>query len=136
MQLFNLITQQETRLSISVAEESRKLALATKEDSTAMKILAAVTVFFLPGTFVAAFFSMPFFHWDTQTGDSSAVISRIFWVYLAVAVPLTLVTIALCLIWIKLHSRRRRARDTEEKEAFYREIDVPQRETKKRFMVC
>ncbi|KAL9633644.1 MAG: hypothetical protein Q9164_004579 [Protoblastenia rupestris] len=64
--LFNLITQRETRLSISVAQDSRTLASVTKDDSTAMKALTAVTVVFLPGTFSAAFFSMPLFQWETH----------------------------------------------------------------------
>lgn len=134
-QLFNLITQQETRLSISVAEDSRTLALATKEDSTAMRTLAAVTVFFLPGTFVAAFFSMPLFHWDAQTGELTTVVSRRFWIYWAVTGPLTLTTLILWLFWMRLQTRRRHAREDVGREKFYHEIDPPQRDYKE-LMVC
>lgn len=133
-QLFNLIAQQETRISISVAEDSRMLARATKEDSTAMRTLAAVTVFFLPGTFVAAVFSMPLFDWDAQTGATSTVISKRLWIYWAFAGPLTLGTLAVWFIWTRLQTRRRRTRDSEGKEAFYREMDAPQQEYT-RFMV-
>lgn len=97
-----------------------------------MRTLAAVTVFFLPGTFVAAFFSMPLFHWDPQTEATSTVVSRQFWVYWAVTGPLTLGTLALWLVWMRLQTRRRRARDSEGREALHREIDAPQREFRKR----
>lgn len=98
-----------------------------------MRTLAAVTVFFLPGTFVAAFFSMPLFHWDAQTGALSTVVSGRFWVYWAVTGPLTLVTITLWLVWMRLQTRRRRARDSEGREALYHEIKPQQREFRKRF---
>ncbi|KAL8696062.1 MAG: hypothetical protein Q9201_007843 [Fulgogasparrea decipioides] len=125
--LFNLITQQETRLSISVAQDSRTLAAATKDDSTAMKTLPAVTVVFLPSTFVAALFSMPLFNWDTQTAGHSAV-SEQFWVYWAVSIPLTFVTLALWFAWTRLRMRRQRARDLEEREALNQEIDETSQE--------
>ena len=62
--IFHLITSKESRINIAIAEESRTLAAASKEDSTAMKTMATVTIVFLPGTFVAAFFSVPIFRWD------------------------------------------------------------------------
>ena len=102
------------------------LALATKDDSTAMRTLAAVTVFFLPGTFVAAFFSMPLFHWETPQQqievDHHSTVSKQFWVYWAVTGPLTIATVALWLLWMRLQTRRRRARDIEGRDALYREI--------------
>ena len=94
------------QLSISVAEDSRVLASASKEDSTAMKILAAVTVFFLPMTFIAALFSMPLFRWrETTVGESS--MAEQFWVYWAVSVPLTVVTVGFCAVWTNRQMRRR-----------------------------
>ena len=37
----------------AIAEDSKKVALLTRQDSTNMRIIAAVTLFFLPGTFTA-----------------------------------------------------------------------------------
>ncbi|KAL3461946.1 hypothetical protein BJX64DRAFT_260015 [Aspergillus heterothallicus] len=51
--LFNLITQNDTLLSTSIAQDSREIAAATKRDSSSMKILAFLTTFFFPATFVA-----------------------------------------------------------------------------------
>jgi hypothetical protein len=36
-----------------LAKDSKELAAASKQDSSAMKIIAVLTTLFLPGTFVA-----------------------------------------------------------------------------------
>lgn len=87
-----------------------------------MKTLAAVTVFFLPGMFVAAFFSMPLFHWDTETVGNS-IVSKRMWVYWAVTLPLTFLTLGLWLTWIRFKMQRHRLRDLEERDALDREIN-------------
>jgi len=51
--LFNLIAQADTKINISLAKDSREIAAASKQDSSAMKIIAMLTTLFLPGTFVA-----------------------------------------------------------------------------------
>ena len=51
--LFNLIAQRDQTLNIDVARDTEKLAEDSKRDSTSMKAIAAVTIFFLPGTFAA-----------------------------------------------------------------------------------
>jgi hypothetical protein len=47
--VFNLMAQEDTKILISLA----KHAAASKQDSSAMKIIAMLTTLFLPGTFVA-----------------------------------------------------------------------------------
>jgi hypothetical protein len=42
-----------TEASLSIAEESRRVALAAQRDSDAMKKIAALTTVFLPGTYIA-----------------------------------------------------------------------------------
>jgi hypothetical protein len=93
-----------------------------------MRILAAVTVFFLPGTFVAAVFAMPMFNGDSQL----RLLPRHLWVYFAVTVPLTLGTLALWLVWMRLQTRRRRARDFEGRKALHLEINASQQELRKK----
>lgn len=51
--LFNLINQADTQINIGLAKDSKELAAASKQDSSAMKIIAVLTTLFLPGTFVA-----------------------------------------------------------------------------------
>lgn len=96
-----------------------------------MKTLAAVTVVFIPSTFVAALFSMPLFQWDTQTVGHS-VVSRQFWMYWAVSIPLTFVTLTLWFAWMRKQERRHRARELESIEGLDREINGPQREVEER----
>ncbi|KAJ4388333.1 hypothetical protein N0V85_007669, partial [Neurospora sp. IMI 360204] len=49
----------DSETNIETAAASRDLAAAAHEDSSAMKSIAILTMFFLPGTFFAALFSMP-----------------------------------------------------------------------------
>lgn len=56
----NKLNYQAAEASIRIAEESRriaddskKVAILTRRDSTDMRVIAAMTLMFLPGTFVA-----------------------------------------------------------------------------------
>ena len=60
------------------------LAKAAKSDSNSMKVIAVMTMAFLPGTFVAALFAVPSLQWG-----STPVIQDDFWVYLAFTLPAT-----------------------------------------------
>lgn len=40
--------------SLRMAEDSRKVAILTRQDSTDMRVIAGATLVFLPATFVAA----------------------------------------------------------------------------------
>ena len=85
------------RVSLALARDSRTLATASQRDSSSMKTLAAVTVIFLPGTFVATFLALPVFDWKgLQPGDSGdALISKWgFGIYWLITIPLTTLTIA------------------------------------------
>ncbi|PVI01045.1 hypothetical protein DM02DRAFT_654943 [Periconia macrospinosa] len=108
--IFNLIAQRNQQISIALAQESAKLAYQStriaadsrvlakesKRDSTSMKAIAAVTMFFLPGTAVATLFAMPLFKWDSETGS---VVNNHLWIYWAVTVPLTLLTFIVWRTW-------------------------------------
>ncbi|KAF2805158.1 uncharacterized protein BDZ99DRAFT_574767 [Mytilinidion resinicola] len=82
-----------------LAEEARQDNLAMRhltekatKDSGAIKIITIITVFFLPATVVAGFFSTQFVSIDPQ----GLTISKKWWIYFAITIPLTLVTL---LIW-------------------------------------
>jgi len=68
---------------------NRQIAAAAEKDSAAMKVLAVMTVLFLPGTFFATLFSVPSRHWAEET-----VILSKFWIYLAFTLPCTLTLLA------------------------------------------
>ncbi|KAH8810749.1 hypothetical protein F5884DRAFT_875544 [Xylogone sp. PMI_703] len=118
--LFNLIAQSDNLINVSLAKDSKEIAVASKQDSSAMKIIAVLTTFFLPGTFMATFFAMPLFNWSQPS--ISQVTSHHFWIYWAVTVPLTLVTIASVIAWALWHNRyvlllQSRARDSVGKDS-------------------
>ncbi|KAH0496775.1 hypothetical protein TgHK011_004121 [Trichoderma gracile] len=64
---------------------------AARVDSSAMRAISLVGLVFLPAAFVAAIFSTSFFNFDAPTGVWR--LSGHFWIYWAVAVPLTVVTV-------------------------------------------
>jgi hypothetical protein len=51
--VLNLISQRDTGINIKLAENSNKIAMKAKRDSTSMMAIAVVTMFFLPGTFTS-----------------------------------------------------------------------------------
>lgn len=56
LQLYSMISQRDSKVNISVAKDSKKIAAAAKRDSLAMKTISTLTLIFLPGTFVAVCF--------------------------------------------------------------------------------
>jgi Mg2+ and Co2+ transporter CorA len=79
-QVFNLVTQQDSVTNTDIARE-------TKADSSSMKTIAALTMIFLPGTFTSSVFSM------------NIVDGAPWWAYVAVTLPLTVVTITAWWFW-------------------------------------
>lgn len=69
----------------------------TARDSTDMRIIAAVTLIFLPGTFTATLFSTSFFSF--QTPDHPRVVSHWIWLYVAVTIGLMASVIAAWAGW-------------------------------------
>lgn len=109
-----------------------------------MKTLAIVTMFFLPGNFVSAMFSMPMFEWTEINPTSSYIgvgLLPQFSLYWAITIPLTLVTFMLYFGWL-WRLKRDLAESTPEEnltrfkyeqeqnseEAFARRLDRKRRE--------
>ena len=105
--------KKDQRISIAIAKASRQIAVESKRDSSSMKTIAAVTMLFLPGTFVASLFATPMFQWNTTGG--LRVASQI-WIYWATSIPLTLLTLGMWWIWLKFMMGQERAqlRDAED----------------------
>jgi len=96
-----------------MASDCRLVAMASQRDSSSMKVIAVVTMCFLPGTFVASMFSIPLFDWDAN--DRKAMYRREFWlprltVYSAVTIPLMALTFAIWTFWIFLQAVKDRKR--------------------------
>lgn len=95
---YNMIAQADTQATL-------KMTRAALSDSTAMKTIAIVTMIFLPATFVSAIFSMSFFNFSGSPTDETWTVSREIWIYFAVAIPLTAISLISWYVW---HSRLER----------------------------
>jgi len=118
-QVHNLIAQEDNLRNIELARDSKTIAVASKQDSSIMKVLAVLGTLFLPASFIAVsftddrwehklnneqtLFSMPLLNWD---GDNSHTVQRQFWVYLAVTIPLTVSTMVISLLWVWWSQKR------------------------------
>ncbi|EQL02534.1 hypothetical protein OCS_01751 [Ophiocordyceps sinensis CO18] len=138
--LYNIMSQREARLNLEIAGEQRRIAHASKRDSTAMKTISLMGALFLPGTYLA------FFNFQAGTpspqllfppppscsvtsltsgvkGAAPHVASQ-FWIYFAVTIPLT-VAIVLSWWWF---DRRREAQYAKDDEDLEKNIDKMERE--------
>ncbi|EPE27499.1 hypothetical protein GLAREA_04290 [Glarea lozoyensis ATCC 20868] len=75
-----------------VAKTSAIIAKESKKDSSAMKAIAVLTMFFLPGTFLATIFAMPVFNWEDS---NSPAIREGFKYYWAIAIPITFLVLVI-----------------------------------------
>lgn len=106
-----------------------------------MKTLAIVTMFFLPGSFISAIFSMPMFDWSDIDKSSTSIgvgLMPQFSLYWVITVPLTVATFALYFLWLraqkkefvrKIESVRRHKMDDYGKEP---EVESQRLEQKRR----
>lgn len=99
--VYNLVAQRDNKDNLNMATISTDIAKTTKDDSSAMRTIAVMSIAFLPGTFVSSFFSMDMFDWQAPKGAS--VLSFRFWIYWAVTAPLTLVVFCIWFFWLRVH---------------------------------
>lgn len=105
--VYSLISQRDSAINLEIAQRSaqvaeqsmdiaqlsrednlamREVAIAAARDSATMRVIAAVTLFFLPPTFVATFFSTSFLDFKpTRPGDH---VSDWVWLYFVLTVVL------------------------------------------------
>jgi len=84
VQMLNLIARGDTLATID-------LGRATKADGFSMKVIAIMTMAFLPATAVATLLSLPLFKWD-----DARVVTGSFGIYWAISIPITL---AIFFVW-------------------------------------
>ncbi|KAK5652818.1 hypothetical protein OQA88_9484 [Cercophora sp. LCS_1] len=108
--VFHVSNQEQARATAAIAQDAAR-------ESSSMGTVAAVTLFFLPPTFVCAIFGMDFFDvWgDSGSGLGGLKMSSYWWLYPATAVPLTVVVIVIWILWrrSRLVRRSRRLPDLE-----------------------
>ncbi|KAK6452079.1 hypothetical protein FP744_10008330 [Trichoderma asperellum] len=102
MQLVNMspdlnnIGRKDARLNENISRSSLAVAETAQRDGSLMKSIAVLGMIYLPATFVCTFFSMGFFQWSGQSGNTTTV-SPDFWIFALVAVAFTLITIGVFL---------------------------------------
>lgn len=99
--LYHLITGHDSTVNLQIATQSARIARDARKDSMSMKIIAAVTLIYLPATFVCSLFGTNLVVLDTSSDGSepSFIVSRLWWLYLAFAAPLTMLTIFGFWLW-------------------------------------
>ncbi|KAF2645001.1 hypothetical protein P280DRAFT_535697 [Massarina eburnea CBS 473.64] len=93
--LFHLANQREARTSKQIAISTAKVAEQTQRDSAAMITMAAVTMLFLPGTFISTILSTVFFDF----GKEKLAVSEGWWILPASTIPTTMGVFAIWLAW-------------------------------------
>ena len=93
-----------------MAGEQRKLAHASKRDSTAMKTISLLGAIFFPGAYLASVFSMTFFNFQNGEGPS---VSEQFWIYWAVTIPVTVIIVGVWYVWEKRTEARYNKEDAD-----------------------
>ncbi|KAF1355799.1 hypothetical protein EJ07DRAFT_131126 [Lizonia empirigonia] len=73
-----------------LTESLNRLTQDTVDDSATVKIITFVSAVYLPGSFIATLLGMNLFVFDTTTGKLR--VSPDFWIFIAVWLPLTLIT--------------------------------------------
>ena len=106
-------SRKDQKVSVDIAKSSRLIAYNTLHDSASMKAIANVTMVFLPGTFLASVFAMPFF--SSQKAAGFFVSERI-WIYVVITIPLTLATLACAWVWYHFSARSWQALQSEDGE--------------------
>ncbi|KAF1999661.1 hypothetical protein P154DRAFT_535403 [Amniculicola lignicola CBS 123094] len=88
-----------------------ELAKDMKKDSTSMSAIAALTMVFLPGTFIASVLSAGIF--ESQAGTRSFKVTGLWWLYIATTLPVTMITV-FCWWWYK-RQKEKRGLDSQQK---------------------
>ncbi|KAG9504846.1 hypothetical protein J7337_004824 [Fusarium musae] len=88
----NSIGRKDARINLEISRVNLEVAQMTRLDGSLMKSIAMLGMVFLPATFVSTFFSMGFFQWTKEDGEGNDMLSPYFWVYVVVAVGLTIFT--------------------------------------------
>ncbi|KAG8533925.1 uncharacterized protein KY384_001666 [Bacidia gigantensis] len=93
--IYHFSQQKSNQIAIALTSESTGIAEHSRQDAAALKTIAVLTMAFLPGTFIAALFTTPFFDWEVPKRHS--VIKERFWYYW---VTTTLLTFGVFLTWV------------------------------------
>jgi hypothetical protein len=126
-----------------------RMAVASSRDSSSLKALAVITAIFLPGEFIGTLFGMSMFDWLAPSqsepdaaggrvaaavardgeGEHDEILSKQFWVYWCISIPLTLFIIFAWRAWWVTQDRyfRRHLSKELSEERFWTSDGKPRR---------
>lgn len=109
--VYSMIGQRDNRVNIEtaaasreIAEDSRRVAILTRKDSLDMRIIAGVTLIFLPGTFMATMFGSGFFRFLPE--NSTQLVSGWIWLYWMLTITSTAIVLLSWFYLSRQHGRR------------------------------
>ena len=83
----------------------RDLTKKGTQDAAAVKVLTILTLIYLPATVVSNFFSTSFVNSEMSPGRSAhLVVSHDWWIFIAVSFPLTLFTLYVWWVWMRIQA--------------------------------
>ncbi|KAI9887012.1 MAG: hypothetical protein M1823_001156 [Watsoniomyces obsoletus] len=109
---FNMVNQGDAEINLQMAAESTEIAKATRQDGQSLQALQILGTLFLPASLCSSILGMGFF--TTQPDDSGRaqfIASNKWWIFIAFAIPLTIVSLGIVSIlnaWQRWRNHRRR----------------------------
>lgn len=82
-------SRRENKLNLEIAFQQRQLIHTTKRETEGQKTIATLGIIFLPPTVISGIFSTTFFNFGNADPSGTEVVSRYFWVFWAITLPVT-----------------------------------------------
>jgi hypothetical protein len=96
--IYSETSQRDSRVNLSVAEDSRQISSAALLDSRAMRTIAVVTLLFLPPSLIASVYDAGII----DVGPKSIHVSKFWWTYFTSSVGLTSLVFAVWIIYMRV----------------------------------
>ncbi|GAB1319452.1 hypothetical protein MFIFM68171_09662 [Madurella fahalii] len=93
---FQMLAQTSTDQMMEWTEKMHTIAIKTKQETLSMHVITIFTLIFLPGTFIATFFSSGVLHWDEdgKLGSDWVVRGEGIRLFLSICLPMMAIIIA------------------------------------------
>lgn len=98
------LTLKTQATSVDINHNMLLLTHDTVDDSATVKVVTLVTLLYLPASFVASLLGMNLFAFQGPNGSGFQISSQ-FWIFVALAVPLTVLTVG---SWFYIAYKRQR----------------------------
>ncbi|KAF2140220.1 uncharacterized protein K452DRAFT_53018 [Aplosporella prunicola CBS 121167] len=99
------IAANNQRIATGISQSVYKLTLDSVDDSAVVRVVTLATLLYLPGSFVASLLGMNVFDFDGPRKRLN--VTKDFWVYIIVTIPLTMVTVLLWWVATRREKRKR-----------------------------